>query len=144
MNLVYLWEDQIPNLDPEYQEDPEAYFYDLLYEGDRFSWIVDDYEAHIAWLTGITVTTGMSVIGGTIGADYVIIVEYVSPGSPAEAGGIKRGDIITAIDGQQLTKDNRSSLFYQETATFEFSQWDGVQLVPIDKEVTITAILFKS
>ena len=57
MNDNYLWERFIPNIDPRYEEDPEAYFDKLLYEDDRDSWIVDDYEALLAMFDGVWAST---------------------------------------------------------------------------------------
>ncbi|MCP4313235.1 MAG: hypothetical protein GY790_18400 [Bacteroidetes bacterium] len=141
MNDVYLWENQIPDLDPEYQEDSEEYFYDLLYSADSYSWIVDDYEKLVAMFAGVSLSTGMSVSPGRFDDTKVIsIVEYVSPGSPAADSGIERGDIIIAIDGQSLNADNYHDLYYQTTATFEFADWDGTQFILSDKIITLTAI----
>ena len=141
MNDVYLWEDQLPNLDPEYQEDPKKYFYDLRYIGDKDSWIVDDYDALKDRFNGISLSTGMSAHPGLIDGTRVIsIVEYVTPDSPASEAGIKRGDIIITIDGKDMNGDNYYQLYGQTTATFGFADWDGSQLVPNGKEVTLTAI----
>ncbi len=65
MNDLYLWADQMPRLDPEYQLDPEQYFYDLLYPEDRNSWIEQDYEALLARFSGVSLSTGMSVDPGS-------------------------------------------------------------------------------
>ncbi|MEN8203730.1 MAG: S41 family peptidase [Bacteroidota bacterium] len=141
MNDLYLWEEFIPNLDPEYEEDPEAFFYRLLYKDDKDSWITDDYEALIASFEGVDLATGMSVSPGLIDDTRVIsIVEYVTPNTPASDSGIVRGDIIIAIDGQALTRDNYFDLYYQATATFGFGSFDGVNPVPDGREVTLTAV----
>ncbi len=141
MNDIYLWADQMPDLDPEYQEDPEKYFYDLLYSGDRNSWIVDDYDALIASFNGVSLSTGMSAHPGLIDETRVIsVVEYVTPGSPASDAGVERGDIIATIDGQTLSRDNYYTLYRQTTATFGFADWDGSQLISSGKNVTLTAI----
>lgn len=141
MNDIYLWDDFLPNLDPEYQEDPHKYFYDLRYSGDRESWIVDDYDALRAMFSGVSLSTGMSAHPGLIDSVRVIsIVEYVTPNSPASQAGVERGDIIISIDGQSLNKDNYYPLYNQTTASFEFADWDGNQLVPLGKELSLTAI----
>ncbi|MEN9559142.1 MAG: hypothetical protein RLZZ502_353, partial [Pseudomonadota bacterium] len=36
------------------------------------------------------------------GAGYSVVVTYTEPGSPAEAAGIKRGDVIVSVDGNSL------------------------------------------
>jgi carboxyl-terminal processing protease len=141
MNDVYLWERYIPDLDPDYQEDPEQYFYDLLYSGDRDSWIVDDYDALVAMFDGVELANGISARPGLINDTKVIsIVEFVTPDSPAEDSGISRGDIIVAIDGKSLTADNYYPLFYQTTATFEFGDWTQTGVVPNGRKITLTAI----
>ena len=140
MNDVYLWEQYIPDLDPEYETDPEAYFYKLLYEEDRNSWIVDDYEELVAMFDGIELATGVSARPGLLGESQVIsIVEYVTPDTPGADSGIVRGDIIVAIDGQTLNSENYYQLYYQNTATLEFGDWNGTTVVPNGKKVTLTA-----
>jgi carboxyl-terminal processing protease len=143
MNQAYLWEQQLPDLDPDYQPDPEAYFYDLLYTSDRYSWIEEDREELVAMLDGAGLATGMSARPGKISETQVIsIVEYVTPDSPAEDSAIQRGDIILTIDGQSLTTENYYPLFFQNTATFEFGDWDGSQVVSNGRKVTLSAIEF--
>lgn len=141
MNEVYLWEAYIPNLDPDVEPDPEAFFYKLLYEEDRNSWIVDDYEELAAMFDGVEMSTGMSCDPQKYTENQVVyFVEYVSENSPAANAGIKRGDIIYTIDGNILTLDNYISLYYQTTATFGFADWDGDNLVPNDRAIALEAI----
>ena len=58
LNLFYLWQEEVPDLSDQRfssQEqlndylsgysDPESLFDNLLYSGDKYSWIVDDYIA---------------------------------------------------------------------------------------------------
>jgi carboxyl-terminal processing protease len=156
LNDVYLWEDQIPNLDPDYQEDPEQYFYDLLAEEDHYSWIVDNYEELLAMFNGIELSNGISARPGVLAdsgfvmsphttsfpdtARVISIVEYVTPDSPALEAGIKRGDIIISIGGQKLTRKNYYSLFYQTTTTFGFGDWNGYDVIPNGKSISLTAV----
>ena len=127
MNEVYLWEAYIPEINWREEVDPEAFFYKLLYEEDRNSWIVDDYEELAAMFDGVETATGMSADPVLYTENQVIYyVEYVTPGSPADDSGILRGDIIYTIDGNLLTKDNYRDLYYQTTASFGFADWDEV------------------
>jgi C-terminal processing protease CtpA/Prc len=143
MNEVYLWEAYIPDLNWREEPDPEAFFYKLLYEEDRNSWIVDDYEALVAMFDGVETTTGMSARPYIYsGSQWISIVEYVSPDSPADDAGITRGDIIYTIDGTTLSQSNYYDLFYQTTATFGFADWDGSQMIPNDRNISLTAIEF--
>ena len=141
MNELYLWEEFIPSLNWREEADPEAFFYKLLYEDDRDSWIVDDYEELVAMFDGVQTATGMSASPAIYsGSQVVSFVEYVTPGSPAADSGIARGDIIYTIDGNILTTENYYSLLYQMTANFGFADWNGSTMVPNGREITLTAI----
>lgn len=143
MNEVYLWEEFIPDLNWREEPDPRAFFYKLLFEEDKNSWIVDDFEELAAMFDGVETTTGMSTRPYTYtGSQWIGFVEYVSPGSPAADSGIARGDIIYTIDGNTLSQANYHNLYYQSTATFGFADWDGSQIVPNGRNVTLTAIEF--
>jgi len=140
LNDFYLWEEFIPNMDPDFEEDPRAYFHKLLYKDDHDSWITDDYEELIAMFDGVQLATGMSVDARRIDETRVIgFIEYVTPNTPAADSGIARGDIIVTIDGKALTADNYFDLYYQTTATFGFADFDGINFVPNGRELTLTA-----
>lgn len=141
MNEVYLWEAFIPDLDWREEPDSEAFFYKLLYEGDKNSWIIDDYEELAAMFDGVETATGMSAYPMIYtGSQVVSFVEFVTPDSPAAESGIERGDIIYTIDGTILTTDNYYTLYYQTTATFGFADWNGNTMVPNGTEIPLTAI----
>jgi C-terminal processing protease CtpA/Prc len=141
MNEVYLWEAHIPNLKWREEPDPEAFFYKLLYEEDRNSWIVDDFEELAAMFDGVETTTGMSAQPYIYtGSQWISVVEYVTPGSPAADSGIARGDIIYTIDGNTLSEQNYRTLFYQTTATFGFADYDGSEVTPNGRNISLTAI----
>ncbi len=141
MNDLYLWEQFIPDLDPKKQPDPEQFFYDLLYQDDRDSWITDDYDALVNMFQGVELATGMNAQPGLINDNDVIsIVTYVTPGSPAADAGVQRGDVIISIDGESLDRNNYFDLYYQTTATFEFGGFDGENVVHNGRSVELTAI----
>ena len=141
MNEVYLWEANIPDINWREEPDPMAFFHKLLFEEDRNSWIVDDYEKLAAMFDGVETATGMSADPQLYTENQIVyFVEYVTPGSPAANSGIMRGDIIYTIDGQLLTKDNYRDLYYQTTANFGFADWDGDAMVPNGTEISLTAI----
>jgi carboxyl-terminal processing protease len=140
MNDFYLWEAFIPSLNPNTEPEPRELFKKILYKDDRDSRIYEDYETLRAMLDGVEVATGMSVYPQMYTQTQVVaFVEYVVPGTPAADSGIQRGDIILTIDGQTLTQDNYYSLYYQNTATFGFGEWDGSSINPNGKEITLNA-----
>jgi carboxyl-terminal processing protease len=141
MNEVYLWAKFIPDLDPKVEPDPEAFFYKLLYKDDRNSWITDNYDQLVAMFDGVQMATGMSAHPEYYtGSQIIFFVEYVTPDSPAADSGIARGDIIFTIDGKLLNIDNYQPLYYQNTASFGFADWNGNELVPNGTEISLTAI----
>lgn len=114
MEKYYYWNDQLPVIDETKESDPEAYFYDLLYEDDEFSWITDDYASLKSESDGDPVAMGYDPTFYTFSdvSDQVfIVVNYVYPGSGAETAGLRRGNIILEIDGEEITTDNYYDLY---------------------------------
>ena len=159
MNSWYNWQPNVPNLantkddekDAYYTylnatADPEDFFYSLLFqEGttDRFSWIVDDFVALNNSFQGITKSFGIRLQAVQINTagDIIFYVRYVAPGSPADVAGIKRGDIINALDGVILTAANYSSVsakLSNETVAFSIVTENGVLIA--NKTITAAVI----
>ncbi len=157
LNAYYLWKDEIPDLqDTKFQNQselndylegfpsPEELFEFLLYQRnivDRWSWIVDDYEALEQMFQGIRKTTGMRI--GLVyepGSNSRIFayVKYVLAGSPADLAGIKRGNVFRKVNGTYLTVQNYSELLGAETLQVELAQWQNDVL--IDTGITIELI----
>jgi C-terminal processing protease CtpA/Prc len=112
MSYWYLWNDGLPQ-NTDKNQDPEAYFDALLDEEDRFSWIQPDYAELLNSLQGISKEAGYEFVlyREKEGSDHVILqVVYTKPGSPAANTGIKRGDIVSHINGQQITTGNYKDL----------------------------------
>jgi len=143
MNEIYLWADDIdPNLYPT-DEDPENFFYQILHPIDRFSWIVDDHQELINSFNNVELSNGISpyFIRVSDTDNVIVIVEYVAKGSPADIAGIVRGDIITDINGFEITINNYAELFYSEVATLTFAIYDEGSLYANDIEHTLTAVV---
>ena len=112
MSFFYYWNDEIPEKGPTGDEDPESYFESLLNNTDNFSYISEDAEALKEEITGTIIAMGFSPAYGIFSNtnDFFAIVEYVYPNSPAEKAGLKRGDIILKINGQNLNEANYRDL----------------------------------
>lgn len=130
MATYYYWNNEIPKVTEEsFEANPEEFFESILYkrgkvEGDRFSWIQDDFKELQNSLSG--------VVPYDIGFEYKFYyvkkdspdlvgeVSYVKPGTDAAVKGVKRGDLFTHVDGKQLTDQNYRSIFQSATAEITF------------------------
>src|SRR5690606_26839283 len=112
MQYWYLWNDEIPeNIDRNLN--PKVYFQSLLHKDDRFSWIQDDYQELVNALQGISREAGYEFVlyRENPNSDHVVLqIVYTKPESPAETAGLKRGDLVSRINGQQLTTTNYRTL----------------------------------
>lgn len=154
MRDVYYWNDKIP-ANPDTTLAPNKFFDSILNKydattnptGDRFSWIEASGDALKAELSGQRVTTGMefSLYLRTSGGTGVIAqILYVLPGSPAQLAGLKRGDIISKVNGQLLDTTNNSDLLFSGTTyAFGLASFTGTALTDTDKNVSVTATTFQ-
>ncbi|WP_245826180.1 S41 family peptidase [Spirosoma rigui] len=155
MREVYYWNDKIP-ANPDTTLAPDKFFDSILNKydatsnptGDRFSWIEESATELQASLSGETTTTGMeyTLYLRSAGSDNIIAqVLYVLPGSPAEKAGIKRGDIISKVNGQLLSRTNYVDLLYGTSTTFNFglASVSNNTLVDTDVSKTVTATVFQ-
>ncbi len=125
MDFWYLWNTSLP-ADPNDELTPPTFFESLLHSEDRFSWIQDDYDELLKSLQGINKEAGFEFVlyKESQTTDNVIAqITYVKQGSPASETVLKRGDIITHINGTQITVNNYQSLIgdlsENHTITFE-------------------------
>ncbi|RRA98591.1 S41 family peptidase [Larkinella rosea] len=154
MRAVYYWNDKIP-AKPDTTLAPEDFFYSLLYdytnkantERDRFSWIQESADELKSSLSGEEKTTGLEVkyyLRASGSTDVIMKVLYVLPGSPAAKAGLKRGNIITSVNGQKLTTSNYASLVNDPT-TFNYglAKVESGKIVDTDAVKTVTAEVFQ-
>ena len=121
MQTYYYWEKKLPTTTDKTLS-PDKYFASLIYtynkisapDGDRFSWIQDNYTELLASLDGVT--------ANEIGFDCVLFykangspdiygqITYVKKGTPAEKAGVKRGMYFDRINGTSMTDSNIQNL----------------------------------
>ena len=115
MDFLYYWNTQLPSK-PNRNQDAETFFKSLLSNEDRFSVIYDDYEEILSALDGVKKESGYEYVlyrESEANPNVIAQVLYIKTGSPAASTALKRGDIITHINGQQITLDNYKSLVEQ-------------------------------
>ncbi|HPS13595.1 MAG TPA: S41 family peptidase [Prolixibacteraceae bacterium] len=128
MGTYYLWEDQLPTVSSYADTDPETFYESLLYTKlDKWSYITDEYETLLSELTGTPTTMGYSPAFYLYnnGANVLIMVEYVYPGSPAETAGLKRGDMILTINGEKMDTTNYYDLYSGKSYTVELGTYSA-------------------
>jgi len=161
MNEIYLYKADVPVLANDFfasqgelndfldnYATPEDLFYDgLTASQDRFSFIVDDYVELENQFSGISKTTGLSyglVRYCSSCSEVFAFVRYILPNTPAAESGLKRGDIITRVDGQQINDTNFSQLFAPDAFTVGLGTLDGSTITDTDETFDLTKIEYNT
>ena len=142
MQDAYFWSKDMPAQNTlDGNANPADYFEKLIYNRatvDRFSGITDDVAALQKEFNGISKIFGIQyqiAAPDQSSSNVGLYLSYVVKGSPAEAAGLKRGDIITKVDGQQLTNANYATLLRNnDTHSFTLGTLDGTKLVSDDNK----------
>lgn len=137
MSLYYLWNTEIPH-SPNKAVAPDLFFESLLSDEDRFSWIQDNYQELLNSLQGVNKEAGYEFIlyrDRDIPENVLAQVVYIKTGSPAALKDLKRGDVITQINGQQITMSNYVNLLDQikENHTIKYSRYNFATEIFEDK-----------
>ena len=113
MTDQYFWADEVKdkNIDPD--SNPAEYFATMKYPEDQWSRITSSKGlGEIADASGYDEGFGYNLTfwekEGYIFAD----VNFVYPNSPAAKAGLKRGDLITHMNGERITTENYTNLYY--------------------------------
>jgi C-terminal processing protease CtpA/Prc len=127
---AYLWNKYIPrNINPDQEPDPFAMFDKLVYRYDGWSFLTDDAESLFDGYAGVSTTYGLRLVVGQYSHNtYFAIVRFVYPNSPAEAAGLKRGDIIMRLNNTPIMADNYPDLYYSASISVQLGEY-----IPRDK-----------
>lgn len=142
----YLWVDKLPSgINLRYQKDPIAYFDTLKYKpDDQWSFVTDQAQSTSDLFEGIETTYGYSLALSYWGDDGSIIgiIQYVHLDSPAAKVGLKRGDILCAMNGKDIMEDNLNDLYYSATIELTLGAYHTQDNIvsATDKKVSMTAV----
>lgn len=172
LNSWYNWQEQSSKLSDSKDDNADEYYVflngysdyeelmlDLCYKHsrvvgsenavDRFSWFVEDYEVQQQSFQGIRTRFGFTrrtVEIDPISGEVIYSILLVEPNSPAGQAGMKRGDIVYAVDGVTLNSDNVDALsanLSNESVTLSFATEQNGVLSHLD-EKTMTRALVES
>lgn len=133
----YLWEEDMPHEDSTDKNlEPVDYYYSLLNkEKDRYSYVKDNYQEVADYWNGNLESFGFRYTRfSQNGSNLKLAISLVLKGSPAEAVGLKRGDIISAINGSSVTTSNLEELLAQKSSVFTVTdKSDSTRTVMINK-----------
>ncbi len=122
---------------------PESLFDYLISPEDRFSNLYSDFTVIEDALSGISLSNGMEfgLVYYPDGSGNVFgYVRYVLPNTDAELQGLKRGDLFTTIDGQQINQTNYNDLLSTNSYTIGLATYDGANFTSTGQ----TALLNKT
>jgi len=130
MDFWYLWNSGLPSA-PNKNQKPDIFFKSLLSSQDRFSWIQDNYQELLDALKGVSKEAGYEFAlyrENESNNNVIAQVLYVKHDSPADKAGLVRGDIISHINGDQITVSNYRDLLgeIREDHTIKFKSVDPV------------------
>lgn len=121
MSSYYLWYMEIAKNIESWRADadPVAKVKEIRYKDssgndiDKWSQMLDDYAGFQGSVTGNTKSSGLEYslyYASEDKTDVYLVVTFTYSGSPAEEAGLKRGDIVTAINNTTITVSNYQSL----------------------------------
>ena len=113
MDKYYLWYEHMPSVSRDkYFAEPKSFFESILYSNDKYSYFesledADTRSINQASSYGFDFALYVDpVTGSSSSIRRYARVLYVLPNSPASEVGLKRGDWISTVGGEELTSKN--------------------------------------
>ncbi len=157
MNVFYLYKSDVPNLERTEAvigsgaenfesflnkfDTPEALYEALQAPQDRFSFMSSNYLELEKLFSGVSTSNGLEFglnkYPDSSGNVYGF-VKHILPDTDASRTALKRGDIFSTINGEQITEDNFRRLISQNSYTIGLANFDGTTVMPLDVTVSLT------
>lgn len=128
LSLYYYWNEEVAadldKLDPETNTDPISTVDKIRYHQgetyiDKWTMLTDDMSSFENSVQGVATSYGYELMFYYADESYTNIygvVAFVYADSPAEKAGMKRGDVIYALNGVGITESNYMDLYYSSQA----------------------------
>lgn len=120
----YYWSNNVPSrINFENFDTPYDVLESFREETDRFSDVLDNYTETTKYFDNDYKTDGTNYAlyyADKTSDNIVAALTYVYSGSPAEKAGLKRGDVITAVNGTKLTASNYGTLLNETVCTYTY------------------------
>ena len=120
---------------------PESFFEKLLYDKDRFSFLLDDFDVLEGFFRGKSLSNGLKFRRIRYAGDNVfIVITDVVKNSPAANAGIKRGMLFNKINGVQMNINNQAKLFEDNSFTIEEANIINNTIVDNGNTINLTKV----
>lgn len=156
LGIYYYWNEEIAadlkKLDPETNTDPISTVNEIRYHQgetyiDKWTALIDDMSSVESSLQGVTTSYGYELLFyvNESGTAIYGVVAFVYADSPAEKAGLKRGDVIYALNGVTLNQNNYMDLYYTSQENLSVANFiltdDGYALdQSSSRDITLQAV----
>ena len=153
MSDVYLWKQDITSALNSWliSADPVEAVAEARYKKasgediDKWTQMLESYEESVGGTDGVSTGTyglGIKLYLKAQGSDSVVgFITYTHSGSPAEKAGLKRGDVILEVDGQEMNKSNYyNALFASPSVTLGVGRFLGKAYSGVEKTVEMQSV----
>lgn len=142
---AYLWNPYINDTITQASADTPQELFELMRykELDSWSYVAENSAEAMESYRGVSTTFGYSLTFGrfsNMADSYFAVIEFVYEDSPAQAAGLRRGDIIVSVNGADITKRNYQQLYYGSTISIGTGEIHGNTISSTGVEIEITAV----
>jgi len=136
MKDIYYWAEAISDKQPDKTLDPKVYFNALKHEKDKWSYVSNENDEtntnkQFALHDGYDHGFGYNVTFWTVNNNTNAIqvkINFVYPGSPAAEAGLEKGDIITKLNGKNITSNTQTEILNGSTITLQINKSSGTNI----------------
>lgn len=131
MKIYYFWNESLMDKSFDLSEPSDVFFERLLYKrgqetGDRFSWYQASYHALLDQIYAKSLTDpGFAYSVILRGTEAYLQVEYIKPNSNALLAELKRGKLISHVNGTRVRSSNYVSLLEQASLHLNLVRLEG-------------------